>query len=340
MVNIEKLKLLIQLIVGIAILAWLLQMANLKDVLAILPQINPLNLIVAACLFLTASMFVALALYAPLRCSNPKLSLQKVVMASFAGQLLSDITPVRSGYFLTPLFLNSLADVPFEQGMTGVFTTGGINAVVKVAICLIGMAYFASFLPLSTEIINTITAGVLILLVGGGLLLLIMWGKHFSNVVIKLEKFPLVGGKIEGLTKIFNSIQKESRKIKSSFVSVALFVFLSLLCNATALYFIFNGLWNCNLGLIDFFFTASIASTLTYVPITIAGLGVQEAGYVILLSLLLKLPINPNFIDPRLVAFALITRALFTGTDVVGVGPLLKIGVGARKQNTLENGGH
>lgn len=94
-------------------------MADLKDVFAILPKNNPLNLVAAVCLFLTASTFVALALYAPLRCSNLKLSLRKVTMASFAGQLLSDITPVRSGYFLTPLFLNNLADVPVEQGTTG-----------------------------------------------------------------------------------------------------------------------------------------------------------------------------------------------------------------------------
>ncbi len=308
-------------------------MANLKDVLAILPQINSLNLVAAACLFLIASTFVALALYAPLKCSNPKLSARKVIMASFAGQLLSDITPVRSGYFLTPLFLNSLADVPVEQGTAGVFTTGGINSIVKVAICLIGMIYFASFLSLHTEIVNALIAGILILLIGGVFLLLVTWGKGFSNLVTKFEKLPLVGERVKGLTKTFNDIQGEGRKIKGSLVNVALFIVLSLLCNAAALYFIFNDLWSCSLGLIDFLFMASIASALTYVPITIAGLGVQEVGYVILLSLLLKMPINP--VNPRLVAFALIARALFTGTDIVGIGPLLKIGIISRKPKPL-----
>jgi uncharacterized membrane protein YbhN (UPF0104 family) len=310
-------------------------MANLRDVLAVLPQIDPLNLIAAACLFLTASTFIALALYTPLRCSNPKLSARKVVMASFAGQLLSDITPIRSGYFLTPLFLNNLADVPVEQGMTGVFTTGGINSIVKVTICLIGVAYFASFLPLQTEVVNALVAGILILLAGGIFLLLVTWGKGFSNFVTKFEKLPLLGGKMKGLTRMFNNIQGEGQKIKSSIVSVALFIVLSLLCNAAALYFIFSGLWGCFLSLIDFLFIASIASTLTYVPITIAGLGIQEVGYVILLSLLLKIPINPNSIDPRLVAFALIARALFTGTDIIGIGPLLKVGITSRKQKSL-----
>jgi hypothetical protein len=32
-------------------------------------------------------------------------------------------------------------------------------------------------------------------------------------------------------------------------------------------------------------------------------------------------------VDPRLLAFALITRALYTGTDIIGIGPLLKVGV-------------
>jgi uncharacterized membrane protein YbhN (UPF0104 family) len=341
MANIGKLKLLTQLIVGIAILVWLLQMTSLRSVFAILPQINPINLVVAACLFIVASTFVALALYVPLRCSNPKLSVRKVVMASFAGQLLSDITPVRSGYFLTPIFLNNLADVSVGQGLTGVLTTGGINSIVKVAVCLIGLVYFASFLPLNTEVINALTAGILILFVGGVFLLLIMWEKRFSSLVIKFEKLPLVGGRLQGLTKMFNSIQEEGQRIKSSIIGVVSFIVLSLLCNAAALYFIFKGIWTSTLSLIDFFFMASIASALTYVPITIAGLGVQEIGYVILLSLLLKMPINPNSIDPRLVAFALITRALFTGTDIIGIGPLLKIGLKLKERESLDtlNGG-
>jgi hypothetical protein len=66
-----------------------------------------------------------------------------------------------------------------------------------------------------------------------------------------------------------------------------------------------------------------VASALTYIALTIAGLGVQEAGYV-LLHILLALPLST--INPRLVAFALITRALFTGTDIISFSSLLKVG--------------
>lgn len=41
-------------------------------------------------------------------------------------------------------------------------------------------------------------------------------------------------------------------------------------------------------------------------------------------ALLLGLPLTA--IDPRLLAFAFITRALFTGTDIIGLSPLVKVG--------------
>jgi len=324
LVKLKRLQIVFQFIVGVAILLWLLQLANSREVFASILKFNPINLVGAAAFFITASTFVALALCTTLRRSYPEAPLLKMLMASFAGQLLSDVTPVRSGYFLTPVFLNQLASIPVEAGMTGVLATGGINAFVKVAVCLVGLGYFASYLPLPAEIINALLIGVAVLLVGGVFLLLLMWYKRFSKLVAKFERVPLVGKRFGRFTEAFSKVQKEGRKIRYSLVFVAALILLSILANATALYFIFNGVWYLQLHLLDFFFIAAFASVLTYIPITIAGLGVQEAGYVLLLHILLGLPLSS--INPNLVAFALITRALFTGTDIIGVAPLLKAG--------------
>ncbi|MBN1245329.1 flippase-like domain-containing protein [Candidatus Bathyarchaeota archaeon] len=324
MAKLKSIKIVIQIIVGVAILLWLLQLANSSEVLASILQFNPINLIGAVAFFITASTFVALALCTTLRRSNPNAPLRSMLMASFAGQLLSDVTPVRSGYFLTPVFLNQLASIPVEQGMTGVLATGGINSLVKVTICLVGLGYFASYLPLPAEITTSLLVGVAVLLIAGVLLLLLMWDKRLSKLVAKFEKVPLIGKRLSKFTEMFTNVQKEGRKIRYSLIFVAALILLSMLANATALYFIFNGIWYPSLHLLDFFFIAAFASVLTYIPITIAGLGVQEAGYVLLLQLLLGLPLSS--INPSLVAFALITRALFTGTDIIGVTPLLKAG--------------
>lgn len=319
-------KTIIQLIVGIAILAWLLQLADIGDTFAAILQVNILNIIGAAAFFILSSTLVALALYAPLREGNPSVSVCKVVLASFGGQLLSDVTPARSGYFLTPIFINRLAGVPIEQGMTGVLATGAINAFIKAVICAVGLGYFISFLPLTETVVNSLIVGIVILLVGGTILFLLLWEKRMSKLVVKIEKLPLIGKSLHKVTEMFTNVQQHGQKVKRSLILVALLILASLMVNAVALYCIFTGLFGYgSLSILDFFLIASFASALTYIPITIAGLGVQEAGYVLLLQLLLGMPLT--IIDPKLLAFAFITRALFTGTDIIGVGPLIKVGV-------------
>ncbi len=318
-------KTIVQLIVGVAILLWLVQLANIRETFSAILAVNVLNVAGAAACFILSSTLVALALYVPLRETNPTASVRHVVMASFSGQLLSDVTPARSGYFITPIFLNRLAGIPVEQGMAGVLATGGINAFLKAVICTIGLGYFISFLPLPAAVVNSLLVGIGILLIGGTVLLLMMWERRMSRLVVKLEKLPLVGLKLRSFTEMFANVQKEGQKVRRSLIIVALLIFGSLLVNSFALYAIFLGLGFNSLNLLDFFLMASFASALTYVPITIAGLGVQETGYVILLSLLLGLPIS--VVDPKLLAFALITRALFTGTDIIGLSPLIKVGL-------------
>jgi uncharacterized membrane protein YbhN (UPF0104 family) len=305
---------------------WLLQIADIGDTFSAILQINVLYLLAAALFFVVSSTIVGLALYVPLKQSDPTVPVGKVVMASFGGQLLSDVTPARSGYFLTPVLVNRLAKVPIEKGMTGVLATGAINALVKAAVCLIGLAYFISFLPLPASVINSLIVGVAILLVAGVFLLLLMWEKRMSKVVAKIEGLPLIGKKLHKITEMFTDIQQQSGKVKRSFGVVALLILASLIVNAAALYCVFVGLWHSPaLNLLDFFLLASFASALTYVPITIAGLGVQETGYVLLLQLLLGMSLT--VIDPKLLAFAFITRILFTGTDVIGLGSLIKVGL-------------
>ncbi len=321
----KRVRILVQVAIGVAIILWLIQLADLSRVYSTILGMNPINIIIASSFFIVASFFVALAFYVSLKRSHPTAPLRKVVMSSFAGQLLSDITPVRSGYFLTPFILNKLSDVPVERGMTGVLATGGVNSIVKVVLCLVGIAYFIRFLPLEPWIINALLVGASFLLVAGLFLLLLMWEKRLSRLVEKFETLPLIGKSMHKLIEMFNNVQREGQKVKGSLIQVAVLILFSVITNATALYSISLTLWNSSLSIVDFFFMTSLASALMYIPITIAGLGVQEAGYVVLLSLLLKLPLDP--LDSTLVVFALITRVLFTGTDIIGIVPLLKVGL-------------
>jgi uncharacterized membrane protein YbhN (UPF0104 family) len=149
--------------------------------------------------------------------------------------------------------------------------------------------------------------------------------RRLSKLIAKVERAPLIGKRLSKSVEMFSNVQEEGKKIRLSLILVAILILFSVVANAAALYLIFHAVWYNSLGLLDFLFLASFASVLTYIPITIAGLGVQEAGYVLLLHLLVGLPLSP--VNPSFVAFALVARVLFTGTDIVGIGPLLKVGL-------------
>jgi hypothetical protein len=241
-------------------------------------------------------------------------------MASFGGQLLSDVTPARSGYFLTPFILNKMDNTPIKSGTAGVVATGAINFFVKAALSIIALAYFVRILPLKPVIVNTLLVGISLLIAGGLGLLMLILGKRIPRLVERLKKLPVLGKAVGRIVEALNHLQEEGKKVRGSLTQIALLILLSVVVNATALYLVSSALWRGSPSLLDFILIVPLASALMYVPITIAGLGVQEGGYVTLLTLL-----GAPFEEA--IAFTLIVRLLFTGTDIIGLQPLLRVGL-------------
>jgi len=121
----------IQLVIGTAVLLWLLQLADATKVLTSISTANSLYIFAAAIAFVTASTMVALALFVSLKRIGVKTRMSDAILASFGGQLLSDITPARSGYFLTSFILNKMDGTPNKSGMACVVTAGAMNFFVK-----------------------------------------------------------------------------------------------------------------------------------------------------------------------------------------------------------------
>jgi uncharacterized membrane protein YbhN (UPF0104 family) len=160
-------RVLVQLAVGVVILLYLLKLADTSKVFSTILMVNPVNVLLASLFFIIASIFVALALYISIKSTEGSAPMGKVVLGSFAGQLLSDVTPARSGYFATPLILKELCSVPIEKGMASVLATGIINSFVKVILSVIALLYFVIFLPLNPNIVGILVIGILFLLGGG-----------------------------------------------------------------------------------------------------------------------------------------------------------------------------
>jgi uncharacterized protein (TIRG00374 family) len=75
-----------------------------------------------------------------------KTSFGKTLLAQFAGMLTSDVTPGRSGYVLTPLYLRD-QNVPTSKALSGILgiqtieflakVVGGVGAVFYLGQCLL-----------------------------------------------------------------------------------------------------------------------------------------------------------------------------------------------------------
>jgi len=320
----RHIKLFVQAGIGIAIILWLLQFTGVSWVLDVILDLNLLYIILASFLFTTASTMVSLALFIALKHLGQKPPLRKVIMASFGGQLLSDITPARSGYFVTPFILNKISNTSIKSGMAGVVATGVINFLTKATISAIALAYFVKFLPLTPAMVNALFLGILLLIAGSLGLSMFMWRKHPNKLFERLMKIKLIGRVISKF-KVLSNIQEEGQKVKGCLLHMSILIVLSTVTNAIALYFISTALGH-PIYLLDLILIVPLVGALMYAPITIAGLGIQETGYVVFLTLLGMPP-------EKATAFALITRFLFTGTDIIGLQPLLKIGFKVSEKN-------
>ena len=315
----KHLKLLIQVLIGILVSVWLFYMAGIADVLEVIFSANVWYVNLAAVTFILASTAVALTLFISLRAMGVASSMRNTIMASFGGQLLSDLTPARSGYFLTPIILNKMDKTPIELGTASVVLIGGVNSFVKVVLATICAIYFINHFPLGPMIISSLTIGILLLLTSGIFLVSTLWLKQFKRITEKLNGLPLVGQTLGKATEAFEDFQGGGRKAARAILPIALLIALSVVINATALYVIALSLGITQLFIFEYILIAPLANVLMYIPLTVAGLGAQEAAYVLFLTIL-GVPLA------QAVSFAVIVRVLFTGADIIGLPPLLGAG--------------
>jgi uncharacterized membrane protein YbhN (UPF0104 family) len=221
-------RVLVQLAVGVVILLYLLKLADTSRVFSIILMVNPVNVLFAYLFFIIASIFIALALYISIKSTEGSAPMGKVVLGSFAGQLLSDVTPARSGYFATPLILKELCSVPIEKGMASVLATGIINSFVKVILSVIALLYFVIFLPLNPNIVGALVIGILCLLGGSLFLLIILIEKRFLKFIAVFEEIPVIKVVAHKLIEWFNQVQKAGVCIKRQLPMVSLLILLSI----------------------------------------------------------------------------------------------------------------
>ncbi|MCW4018888.1 MAG: flippase-like domain-containing protein [Candidatus Bathyarchaeota archaeon] len=323
----------VQVAVSILILYLLFRSVNLAETYKVLSQVNLPLLGVSVVFFILSSLAIGFALYGALKAADAAPPMRTTQLANFGGQLLSDITPAKSGYFATPILLNQLKAVPIEKGLMSVMSVGAVNFFIKAVFSTIALIYFLTRISIDAYMMNAMLIGITLLLAGGIGLTVLVWTNFLSGVLQKLSKLPLIGVVIRKLESIRATFAKDKTAMRKSAKTSIASVIASVVLSGISLYILAQAIGLTQPTFQDLLFMGPLTAVFMYVPVTFAGLGLQEAAYVFLLT---------NIGAPLEVAlpFALLIRILSVTTDLIGLPPLIKTSTGLfnrlGKNNPLE----
>jgi glycosyltransferase 2 family protein len=264
-----------------------------------------------------------------LRKAGVKTSFGKTLLAQYAGMLTSDVTPGRSGYILTPVYLRD-QNVPASKGLSAVLGIQTIEFMVKVIGGVGAVLYLVTFVPTATwnqmfpQTIAGINIGLIIAGLGIGLMLAgaiilaaFTWSKRAISVFDRIANWRFLKRFTGGLMGKLEEYKESSQTTSRAIPAISILTFSCWILKGFEWYFLGLALGITQIPWIAFFLIRPLVTALAFVPITPAGAGVQEFGIIGILGLL-GVATGPAGV------FALLARGLLIFEDLAGVPQIVK----------------
>ncbi len=292
-----------------------------KSLLEILSNINPYYLALAFASYFGINVFFTIRLQRVLAREGVKTSFGKTLLAQYAGMLSSDVTPGRSGYILTPVYLKD-QNVPAPVSLSGILGIQSIEFLAKVLGGTLALVFLVQTTTLNQELLILASAGIGLMLLGAILLILMSTSQRAIAVIQRIANHRFIARFTGGLLGKLEEYAENAKKIRKAFPEIAVLTLACWVLKGFEWYFVSLAL-SMTLGLsplltwLAFFLIHPLVTALGFVPITPAGLGAQEWGIVLVLGFFA--------VDPTTaLSFALVARALLIIEDLIGVPQIVK----------------
>ncbi|MEM2350930.1 MAG: lysylphosphatidylglycerol synthase transmembrane domain-containing protein [Thermoproteota archaeon] len=317
---------LIQLTIGMVIIAILLYQADVSSTFKILLKADLRLVIAASFLIIAASMMIALSFFFIMSSLKYRVSLLSCFQANFAGQLASDLTPGRAGYFITPFVMAFLSNTPFKACLVATMVSGMVDFFIRAVLTVLSVAFLISPIESISGVQWVVFTSALILAVSAISFGVLLWSEKPRKLLLKFGSFKKIGRFIDPYIKQFEDFQREGAKARKSLIPVFLAMLLTCVLDSMALFF-FSLSVGVKLPPILFVFIYSLVSSFTYLPFTLAGLGVQESILAAILQLF-------GVSLAHSLSISLLFRFFYTVTDFIGLPGILKIGLSRVLEST------
>jgi uncharacterized protein (TIRG00374 family) len=319
------LRILLQVLVMCALIAalfWYVFSASSGDVsfIGILTSIKIEYLILAFLCYLGINVLFTVRLRRVLAKEGIKTSFGKTLLAQYAGMLTSDVTPARSGYILTPVYLKD-QNVPAPVSLSAILGIQSIEFLIKVLGGTLALFFLVNFSVMNQELLILAVIGVSLMLTGGLVLAAMSWSQRVISLVQRITNHRLLKKLTGGLMGKLEEYAVNAKKTRKAFPEITLLTLVCWVLKGFEWYFLALALGitinsNPAIAWLGFFLIHPLVTALGFAP-TPAGLGAQEWGVVIVLGTFGVSPVAA-------LSFALMARALLIIEDLIGVPQIVK----------------
>jgi len=235
----------------------------------------------------------------------------KTLLAQYSGMLSSDVTPGRSGYLLTPIYLKN-QDIDATASLSCIMGIQSVEFLVKVVGGALALIYLLKFATFSPELVWIGAIGVGLMMLGGVTLAALIWSPRLAAVIRKIVDSKLLGKFMHRISARLDEFAANAMKTRAAIPEILGITILSWILKGCEWYFLGLAVGITNIGWLGFFLLHPLLTAFGFVPLTPSGIGFQE-GAVVGIFLLLG-------VDIRLaLAFAILSRALLIIEDLFGV---------------------
>lgn len=280
--------------------------------LSILLSVEISSLLISILFYYVMNLIMSLRLYLLLGRVNVNPPAPEIFSSHMASMLFSDITPGRVGYLAFPLFTSS---VPKERALGVILAAQSTDFIVKVSGSTLALYYLIHMLPgwLLPFTYLALTIGILF---ASALLLLILYASWFERLVRKIPLLSILGVKILEKIVLFRGAVKNFKLllILSTFLGI-----VSWIAYGLCWYWIAQSLQINSFTFLFWFLIHPLITLLSFVPLTPAGLGIQETGLALFLQVI-------GLDRSVAITFAILSRIIPTLSDLIGLPTLVEKG--------------
>lgn len=289
-----------QYVLAVSIILLILYFSGIQDVLHIISQVNLIFIIPAIAAYLLNNILMSFRIKRILTDIDKKIRLKFVFFSHMAGMLASDFTPARSGYLFVAYALKKHG-ISAKSGLATITSTYIYDLFFKIIVASIGILYvYSNIFDGST--LQTLIIAILLLT---GILLLYITVMYPSAGIIRFSE------NIKILQKLID-LGYESKKIQKHYRYILLITVSGWILKGLEWFFIALALNIHRISFVDALILNPFLTLFSFVPLTPAGWGIQEAGIVGLFALM-------GISGVYAVSFSLMTRFVEVLVDLLGI---------------------